>query len=280
MRQRGHGWWCWLGLLWTLTSLTMPSAGAAPGGGAAVRTATALPTGQVDWTAGLLESSGQADVIGPTVVPSQASGVYAQAVHRARQRLYQALLALRFDATYTVAQAPQVSASRRLALQELVHTAPVIRTRYTARGSVESTVQLSLFGPLTTALWPTPLSPAPVAIPTSEAVYSGIVLDARGLAIQTALFPRIVDEDAQVLYAPELVDATIAARRGYVVYSTGAPETQTSARVGTHPLVVRARRVTGRSRVDIVMLRTDAARIRADRSTRHLLRQCRVLIVK
>lgn len=275
-----HGWSRWLGVFWALACLATASVGAAQGGRADTHTTTILPTGQVDWAAGLLRSSGEAAAPGRAMAPSHVAGAYAHALRIARQRLFRALLELRFDATRTVAQALQESAPRRLALQGLVDTAPVVRTRYKARGRVESTVQVSLFGALTIALLPEYESPAPVAAPTSEAVYTGIVVDARGLVLQAALFPRILDEEAQVLYAPEVVDAEIAARRGYVAYSTGAPEAQTFARVGTNPLVVRARRVAGPARVDVVMRRADAARLRQDSGTRRLFRQCRVLIVK
>lgn len=275
-----RGWVRWLSVFWALACLTTVSVGAAQGGRANARVTTVLPTGEVDWAAGLLQSSGQADGSGRVTAPSHVAEAYTHALRIGRQRLFQALLDLRFDATRTVAQALQESTSRRLALQELVDTAPVIRTRYKARGSVESTVQVSLVGPLTTVLLPERASPAPAVTPPAGAVYTGIVVDARGLVLQAAVFPRILDEDAQVFYAPEVVDAAIAARRGYVAYSTGAPEAQTFARVGTNPLVVRARRVAGSSRVDVVMSRADAVRIREDSSTRHLFRQCRVLIVK
>ena len=279
MRGRRR-WWCWLGAFWALVCLATASVGVAQGRRAKARVTTALPTGQVDWAAGVVRSSGQAAASGRAPAPLDVAAVNMQAQRRAQQRLFQALLDLPFDATRTVAEVLPDSASRRLALQGVVDTAEVVRTRYKARGRVESTVQVSLVGPLTKALLPSGVSLPPVEVPPWEVVYTGIIVDARGLTLQAALFPRIFDEDAEVLYAPDVVDASIAARRGYVAYSTGVPEELTSVRVGENPLIVRARRTAGPARVDMVMRRADAARIREYRSTRHLLRQCRVLIVK
>jgi hypothetical protein len=153
-----------------------------------------------------------------------------------------------------------------------------VQTRYLPQGAVESTVQVSLFGRLTTLLWPETTA---AAVPTAEAtsdVYTGIVIDARGLALQPAVFPRILDEDGQVLYAPESVYAEVAMQQGYVAYISVIDSPQMESRVGKTPLLLRAHRTAGPARVDVVLSRTDGAQLQ-HAAIRLLLARGRVIVV-
>jgi hypothetical protein len=185
--------------------------------------------------------------------------------------------------------------SQRHALEALIAQATVVETRYLSGGTVETAVQLPFAGRLTAMLLaPSPATasaegaqlngrPSSAARPdsasSSEAPHTGVVIDARGLAIQPALLPRIVDESGQSLYAPEVVDVEAAVQQGYVAYAKAFDQAPAQARIGERPLVLRALRVAGDSRVDLVLSQAEATRIRDYAATRRLVRQCRVLIV-
>jgi hypothetical protein len=241
----------------------------------------ALATGEVNWTTGVVQSRGQASpAASGKATFQQHQTVYRQATQAARQRLFETIAQLRYDATQTVAEVLQQAGERQRRLEALVAEAEVIQTRYGERGMVESTVQLALFGPVTALLFPELSAPLAAAEPASDGVYTGIVIDARGLALQAALFPRIVDEQGQPVYDFMRADADLAARRGYIAYASTAAEVQAKSRVGEHPLLVRARRVAGEERVDLVLRQSDAMQLQGDDETRQLLRQCRVLILR
>jgi hypothetical protein len=241
----------------------------------------ALATGEVNWTTGVVQSRGWASPAAPGKATSQQyQTVYRQATQSARQRLLETLAQLRYDATQTVAKVLQQAEERQRRLEALVAEAEVIQTRYGERGTVESTVQLALFGPVTALLLPELSAPVAEAEPASDGVYTGIVIDAQGLALQAALFPRIVDEQGQPVYDLMHVDADFAARRGYIAYASTATEVQARSRVGEHPLLVRARRVAGEERVDLVLRQSDAMQLQGHDEMRQLLRQCRVLILR
>jgi hypothetical protein len=175
----------------------------------------------------------------------------------------------------------QESPALRQALEEAVAEAEVYEVHYFPGGTVESAVQLPLRGRFMTLLLPASAVPsAGVDEPSTAAVYTGVVIDARGLAIQPALLPRIVDESGQTLYAPEVVDPLLAAQRGYIAYAHAFDQAPTQERIGTHPLVLRAHRVSGEARVDLVLRSTDAAQLRDYPTTQRLLQRCQVLIVR
>ena len=76
---------------------------------------------------------------------------------------------------------------------------------------------------------------------------------------------------------PVRVEAAI--QQGYVAYAKAFDQAPAQARIGERPLVLRALRVAGDTRVDLVLSQAEATRIRDYTATRRLLRQCRVLIV-
>jgi hypothetical protein len=163
-------------------------------------------------------------------------------------------------------------------LEALVAKAEVVQTRYLPQGAVESTVQIPLFGGLAALLWPgTTTASGPVA-EAASGVYTGIVIDARGLALQPALFPRILDEDGQVLYAPESVQAEVAMQQGYVAYTRVIDSSQVESRVGKNALLLRARSAAGPARVNVIMSREAGPQLQ-HAAIRLLLAHGRVIIV-
>ena len=235
-----------------------------------------LPTGQVDWTAGLVRSTARAAAASRAAVPATT---LTTAVETARQRLRETLTQLQLDATRTVGSVVQGTVEMQQHLAALVASAEVIETRYLARGDVESTVQMPLFGAFTALLWPEPLAQVETVAPAAEVVHTGIIIDARGLAVQQALLPQIFDEAGHTLYAPTEVRVEMARQRGYMVYATTLDSPQIEPRVGKNPLVLRARRVADRTRVNLIMQQADALQLQQSPALQSLLAQCRVVIV-
>jgi hypothetical protein len=235
-----------------------------------------LPTGRIDWTAGLVYSTGRVPAAGGEAVP--ATPVEA-ARETARQQLHQTLVQLQLDAARTVGSVMQTTGETQQRLAILVAHAEVIETRYLPRGAVESTIQMPLFGQFTALLWPAMTAQADTAGLAGETVHTGIIIDARGLAVHQALFPQVFDEEGRTLYAPTHVRAEMAQQRGYMVYATAFDSPQIEPRVGKNPLVLRARRVADGGRVNLIMHQADALQLQRFPALQTLLSQCRVVIV-
>jgi len=241
-----------------------------------VRVTETLAHGQVDWTDGLMLSRDSA--IGSARRGAGVAAVRA-ATQAARQGLLPAFDQVRFDASQMLGPAVRQAEAPRQELEALVAHATVVETRYFPGGAIETTVQLPFAGQFIALVLPAVSSVVPDGEPRTEAVHTGVVIDARGLAIQPALFPRIVDERGQTLYAPESVDREAAIQQGYVAYAKAFDRPPAQARIGEHPLVLRALRVAGETRVDLILSDAEATRIRDYAATRRLVQQCRVLIV-
>jgi len=285
--RRASGWWqaarrCsqrlwrWRGPIAVCGLLVIASHAAAQFWSTEVRVTETLAQGQVDWTDGLVLSRDSV-----TSAARRGTGVAAvrTATQAARQGLLRMFDQVRFDATQMLGQAVRQAEVPRPELEGLVTRATVVETRYFPGGAVETAVQLPFAGQLTALSLPSASSVTPDSDPRTEAVHTGVAIDARGLAIAPALFPRIVDERGQTLYAPESVDREAAVQQGYVAYAKAFDQAPAQARIGEHPLVLRALRVAGETRVDLVLSDAEATRMRDYAATRRLVRQCRVLIV-
>ena len=269
----GWPWGVYVGLLWLLALAGTAAAQWWQTDGRVVET---LPGGQVDWTEGVVLSRSSAT--GSTLRGARAVTGQA-AVQAARQGLWGGLAQVRLDARQMLGSAVMQAEVQRQALEAFIAQAAVVETRYLPGGTVETAVQVPFAGQLTALLLSPSSAMIPDGAPAAEAVHTGVVIDARGLAIQPALLPRIVDESGQSLYAPEVVDVEAAVQQGYIAYARAFGQAPAPARIGERPLVLRALRVAGDARVDLVLSHAEATRIRDYAATRRLVRQCRVLIV-
>lgn len=119
--------------------------------------------------------------------------------------------------------------------------------------------------------------------------YTGIVIDARkSLAVQgeyteaelvPCLFPKIWNEDMDLLYEKNSVDPNIAKNNGIVRYSDSTNLQDYSSIVGTDPLRITARKVFGTHRTDPIISTNDYLKIMSVPENRDLLRQGKVVIL-
>ncbi len=123
----------------------------------------------------------------------------------------------------------------------------------------------------------------------SSREYSGIIIDARGLLpvqgeftqenASPALFPRIWDENMNLLYEVNMVEPDIVRETGLVMYSSQASDSSFSQRVGNDPLRIKARGIFGIHRTDPLISKDDALRILSIPENVELLKQGKVIIL-
>ncbi len=141
-----------------------------------------------------------------------------------------------------------------------------------------------LLCPLCKRPWPKdmPVPPGVHLIPKEEEYpipYTGVLVDARGLNLNKALFPKIVNEDNQEVYGLGFVLRPYAIQRGIVSYVHSSLEAYKNERLGTNPLRVVALRVTGKNKTDLVLPNSDAEKLHNSSQNLKLLKECRVVIL-
>lgn len=134
-----------------------------------------------------------------------------------------------------------------------------------------------------------PYSPNIPIETVSSRPYSGIIIDARGLlAVQgefvdseayPCLFPKIWDENMDLLYEKNMTYSEVAKTQGIVNYAWSDDESLYEHIIGKDPLRISARKVYGANRTDPVISRNDALKILSVPENLQLLKEGKVVIL-
>ncbi|MBM9578462.1 hypothetical protein JWG45_15030 [Leptospira sp. 201903070] len=116
--------------------------------------------------------------------------------------------------------------------------------------------------------------------PTLAADFTSLIVDARHLKMETALFPEILSEEGNSLYSPYFISKENAVKNGYVSYMKTPEEAFRSSIAGMKPYFVTALGVTGHYPVNPVIASEDARKLFASPKTKSALKNCRVIILK
>ena len=111
------------------------------------------------------------------------------------------------------------------------------------------------------------------------AVYTGLIVDARGLGLRPAMAPKILDENDNEVYGSRFVSREWAVKIGMVGYDKDVNRARTNDRVTNNPLIVRGTKTSGPNKADVVVSSADAANIHAAATTQKFLDQCRVMFI-
>jgi hypothetical protein len=243
-------------------------------------------SGKVDWTTGVLTAVG---IGAPPAQPANAAQARAMAERAAQviayRNLLEALKGVRADSTATVENFISTSELIRAEVNGIIQGATIMDKKYLSDGSVEVTVGMRLTGALAEALLPKTL-PTPAtgltgtASPASPGQrYTGLIVDARGLDVKPAIAPKILNEDGKEVYGSSCISRDYAVREGMVSYFKDPVQAKTNPRVADKPLMVKAIKLAGDTRVDTVISNADAAIMHSATENLSMLQRCRVIIL-
>ncbi len=105
--------------------------------------------------------------------------------------------------------------------------------------------------------------------------HSGLLIDARGVGLSSALACRVLDDKGREVYGPGLVTREYAVRNGVVAYG----REPLKDRVGGNPLQVKGSGLAGANRTDVILSAEDAERVRSASQVGNFLSQGRVFIL-
>jgi hypothetical protein len=199
----------------------------------------------------------------------------------AYRNLLEAIKGVRVDSTTTVENFMVTSDVIRTEVSGIIQGATVMDKKYMSDGSVEVTVGMKLTGALADTLLPKGAAPSTpgIAPGATGQLYTGLVVDARGLGVRPALAPKILNEDGKEVYGSAWISRDYAVREGMVGYLKDPAAAQTNPRVADKPLMVKAIKTSGDARVDTVISNADAAAIQSASQNLSMLEKCRVIIL-
>lgn len=254
--------------------------------------------GAIDWTAGVVEAKG----IGVPATynynakpQAQREELLAEAINKAGHNLLETIVSLRINSQNRVIDIVENFPSIMTQLRDMARKAPELDRlrKYQYDGTVEVWSQMSLSGGFSQLILPPeirqiepikqvlkPNSPSKFQTRSrSSEIFTGMVVDARGLQAVPVLAPTILDENLEEVFGPAYVSREFAVQRGMVSYTADLWRAKFHPRVSDNPLIVKALKTLWPGRCDFIISNADAAKLRS--ASEHLLfmRECRVIIV-
>ncbi|OGW27497.1 MAG: hypothetical protein A2X56_11570 [Nitrospirae bacterium GWC2_57_13] len=240
-------------------------------------------TGKVDWSTGVITAVGIGAPPAQPANPAQARAMAERAAQVvALRNLLEAVKGVRVDSTTLVENFMVTSDVIQTSVSGLVQGAMVMDKKYMSDGSVEVTVGMKLTGALADTLLPRtpPTGLTGTLVPAAPGdAYTGLIIDARGLGLRPAMAPKIVNEEGKEVYGSAWVSRDYAVREGMVGYLKDPIAAQTNPRVTDRPLIVKALRVSGEGRVDLVITNADAVMLHGASQNLSFLEKCRVIVL-
>jgi hypothetical protein len=249
--------------------------------------------GSINWSSGKITATGIGAPPGDAVNVAQARMMARRAaLLDARRNLLEITQGVQVDSMTLVKNAIVQSDIIRSSVQGVVRNAQVVDTAYMSDGSVEVTVVMSMKGDFASTVLPQPSFPqaagpeAPAMTPSTGAapatpseVFTGLVVDARGLEARPAMSPKVVDESGKEIYGSAMVNRDFAVQQGMAGYAKDLSAAQGNNRVTDNPLTVKAIKAEGPGRSDIVISNADASKLMDAAKNLNFLQKCRVMIV-
>lgn len=249
----------------------------------------------VNWTNQFIQASaiGQAPPYAVSAQHGRALAIEAGAL-LAKRDLLGLVRGVAIDSQTTVQAAMVVDSLTEGRVAGVIRGAQIVSTRDLGGGAVEVTVAVPATGEFAALMIPKAAGPAPrpsgpvaVAPPApvpgaprpGTAIYTGLVIDARGLGVKPAMAPKILSEGGQEIYGFSVVDRNWVIQQGMAGYSKDLQAAQAHERVTDRPLTIKAMTVSGTNKTDIVIANADAQLLLGSGSHLAFLEKARVMLV-
>lgn len=292
-------------MIWLVVAGLLCVLGTAPPvhaqGGSSAEVVERAGNGEVNWTSGWVKAKG-IGVPPANVGPGQANALAERAGYLAALRnLLEIVKGVRVDAETIMDNYLGKNEVIRLRVDGFIRGAQIVKTDPRPDGSTEVTVKMPLWGAesiVTTLMEEKPIRSYKLPAESDAGQgHTGLVIDARGLGINPACFPSILDEAGTLLYGPEAVDRAAVEKIGAAEYRALPKDAELSSLFGEHAYIIRPVQITdapregrrplkikggnhaGSLKANILISHEDAEKIRRDAQLETALKRSKVIVV-
>lgn len=247
---------------------------------------TSLDQGTINWTNGTITVTGKAP---PRINPDNIHEADPGAARAdGNHRLIEILKQITIYNDLTVGQFAAGNDAIMAGIEKTARDAVIIRQYYTSALDVELTVQTRIFGGFLQLVLPDEIRQIPKINPDSlsqapkeagKIPYTGLILDVRELDFEPVLYPVVVSEQGQPIYSAVFISREFAVQHGVCKYMCAMDNALQDPRVGSHPLVIKGLRTSGKEDTAIVISTADAKQIEQSTERHLFLKQCRVIFI-
>jgi hypothetical protein len=111
----------------------------------------------------------------------------------------------------------------------------------------------------------------------ADTVYTGLIIDARGVGISPAMSPKVYNTEGKEIYGSAAVDRDFVLQHGIVGYVKDMTKAQQHQRVKGNPLIIKAH--SSEKATDLTISNEDASLLEKLDASQSFLREARVLII-
>jgi len=262
-------------------------------------------TGRVAWEQGTIEALGTG--MPPTNVINMAQGralARRAAIVDAYRNLAEVIQGVQVDSETIMSNLAISSDVVKIQVSGLIKGGKLIREQAMPDGSYQVVMSIQLYGqdglagvalnavkPESIQDFPVPnynrpASNMPINIPdnhhhNNNMEYTGVIIDARGLGLESTFSPRLYDDSGRIVYGNMYIDTDFAISQGMVEY-TITPQMAEDAengqsRAGAHPLIIKALRVVDANSCNVVISNADANSMLTSNQNAGFLKKCAVV---
>ena len=241
--------------------------------------------GSINWSRGVIQAKG----IGiPSKKMSENSNARTVALTDAKLSAFHMILEiikeLRINGTTVVGDYAIQDPAIMSKIENMVKNAKVVKKEYLTDGTVKIEMEVNLRGGFAQLILPKEIKPLDsIKLVTmnksSTPVFTGLVVDAKGLSVKPVMVPKIIDENNQEVYGSAFVSREYAVQQGMSGYARNLKQILNNQRVADHPLVVKGLKALGPGRSEIVISNADASKLRSTSESLYFMKKCRVIIV-
>jgi hypothetical protein len=270
--------------------------------------------GNVNWTQQVVRCTG-IGAPNPNLPPAtQRASALRAAKLDALRNLLEVIKGVNLTAETRVENAMLVSDVINTRVEGALKGFQVVDTRYMSSGDVDVDVEVPLTGVLLDALLPQQFGggvlltggqllcpicgqPWPAGKPVPQdiqliqsgvagtstmaagAVYTGLIVDARGLGVRPAMAPRILDDRGEEIYGSKYVSREYAVDIGMAAYDKDVERARMNERVADNPLIVKGIKAGGPNKTDVVISSVDAMTVHNAAANMNFLQHCKVMFI-
>ena len=260
-----------------------------------------METGSINWTTGIIQAMGfnvpSKKDFGKPVDRQKALNAAKEVAHH---NLFEVVKSIRIDSDTTVNDFAVKKDVIMAEIKSMTKRASIVKQEYLSDGTVQVSMEMRLFGGFTQLVLPQeikqvePIKPVkPVEeVPPSPFgetitpdssfepdIYTGLIVDARGLKTMPAMSLKIYDEKGNEVYGAAFVSREFAVQQGMTGYVKDLAAVLCNPRVTDNPLTAKALRVVGSECSDIIISNAEASKVRSASEHLCFLKKCRVMIV-
>jgi len=174
----------------------------------------------------------------------------------------------------------------KTAVSAFIRDARVIDVEYNDKEEIaEVTMLMPLLGEngLADIIFPEILPEIePRQIAAKNPNYTGLIVDARGLGIVSAMSPKIIDNKGKELYGTfEIIDPDYVIEYGTISYNRTLKKAKEDPRIGDNPIIIKGLRAASDLKLecDVIVDVEDANRVRKANKADKFLENCQVVLI-